>query len=331
LGFPADIRPSPIAGTWYPGTAEGLTQSVDRQLEQAAVVTVPGTVVGVIVPHAGHVYSGIVAAHAFRLLKGLRPRVVAVVSPLHLPYRGEVLSTAHSAYATPLGPIPVEQGLLSDFERHLKDTSGLRLARVRDDQEHSLEIELPFLQRTLAGPFHLLPVMLRDQSPTVARAVGQSLAAVLHGQPALLVGSSDLSHFYPDPIARQLDSVILGRIEAFDPAGVLAAEDEGAGSGGRLLALWWCALWAQTVHVLTRYIRRRYRRPVSVVKYGSNLPTASRRSPAGLTGPSVSTRLRIHCSTICSGSPPFSSGGRPPSSPRNSLWSAFVGRGSGSR
>jgi len=255
LGFPADIRPSPIAGTWYPGTAEGLTQSVDRQLEQAAVVTLPGTVVGVIVPHAGHVYSGIVAAHAFRLLKGLRPRVVAVVSPLHLPYRGEVLTTGHAAYATPLGPIPVEQGLLSDFERHLRETAGLRLARVRDDQEHSLEIELPFLQRTLAGPFHLLPVMLRDQSPTVARAVGQSLAAVLHGQPALLVGSSDLSHFYPDPIARQLDSVILGRIEAFDPAGVLAAEEEGVGFAcgrGALAAVLWAArdLGADAVRVL---------------------------------------------------------------------------------
>jgi len=244
LGNLTDIRPSPIAGTWYPGTAEGLIQSLDRQLEQAAVVAIPGTVVGVIVPHAGHVYSGPVAAHAFRHFQGLQPQVVAVVSPLHLPYRGQILTTGHSAYGTPLGTIPVEESLLAEFERRLEEGSGLRLSRVREDQEHALEIELPFLQRTLAGPFHLLPVMLRDQSSTAAHAVGQALAEVLRGKSALLVGSSDLSHFYPDSVARQLDAVILARIEAFDPAGVLAAEEEGLGFAcgrGALAAVLWAA------------------------------------------------------------------------------------------
>jgi AmmeMemoRadiSam system protein B len=244
LGNLTDIRPSPIAGTWYPGTAEGLIQSLDRQLEQAAVAAIPGTVVGVIVPHAGHVYSGPVAAHAFRHFQGLQPQVVAVVSPLHLPYRGQILTTGHSAYGTPLGTIPVEESLLAEFERRLEEGSGLRLSRVREDQEHALEIELPFLQRTLAGPFHLLPVMLRDQSSTTAHAVGQALAEVLRGKSALLVGSSDLSHFYPDSVARQLDAVILARIEAFDPAGVLAAEEEGLGFAcgrGALAAVLWAA------------------------------------------------------------------------------------------
>jgi AmmeMemoRadiSam system protein B len=242
--MPADVRPSPIAGTWYPRTAEGLIQSVDRQLEQAEVAPVPGTIVAVIAPHAGHVYSGQVAAHAFRLLRGLEPRVVTVVSPLHMPYRGEVLTTGHSAYSTPLGSIPVQDGLLRKFERALNESSGLQLVRVRDDQEHSLEIELPFLQRALAGPFHLLPVMLRDQSAFVAEAVGHSLAATIKDEPAILVGSSDLSHFYPDDIARKLDAVVLGRIEAFDPAGVLAAEDDGVGFAcgrGAVAAVLWAA------------------------------------------------------------------------------------------
>src|SRR4030042_1288178 len=98
-GMPADVRPSPISGTWYPGTAEGLIQSVDRQLEQAAVSPIPGTIIGVIAPHAGHVYSGPVAAHAFRLLRGLQPRVVAVVSPLHVAHRGEGLTAGATASA----------------------------------------------------------------------------------------------------------------------------------------------------------------------------------------------------------------------------------------
>jgi AmmeMemoRadiSam system protein B len=253
--MPADVRPSPIAGTWYPGSAEALSQSVDRQLDQAAVSPIPGTILALIAPHAGHVYSGLVAAHAFRLVRGLRPEVVAVVSPLHMPYPGDVLSTAHRAYATPLGSIPVDEGLLDEFEIHLKGHGVGRLARVRDDQEHSLEIELPFLQRTLNGPFRLLPVMLRDQSASVAQAVGRSLAATLNGREALVVASSDLSHFYPDPIARKLDAVVLGRIEAFDPAGVLAAEDEGVGFAcgrGAIAAVMWAAreLGADAVRVL---------------------------------------------------------------------------------
>ncbi len=253
--MPADVRPSPIAGTWYPGTPQDLIQSVDRQLEQAAVPLIPGTIVGVIAPHAGHVYSGPVAAHAFRLLSGLQPRVVAVVSPLHMPYRGDVLTTGHAAYATPLGTIPVEAALVTKFERHLEETAGRRLGRVRDDQEHSLEIELPFLQRSLAAPFSLLPVMLRDQSAAVAEAVGHSLAVALKDEAALLVGSSDLSHFYPDPVARKLDAVMLGRIEAFDPAGVLAAEEEGLGFAcgrGAIAAVMWAArdLGADTARVL---------------------------------------------------------------------------------
>jgi AmmeMemoRadiSam system protein B len=255
LGMPADVRPSPIAGTWYPGSAEALSQSVDRQLDQAAVSPIPGTILAVIAPHAGHVYSGLVAAHAFRLVMGLRPDVVAVVSPLHVPYPGDVLSTAHRAYATPLGSIPVDEGLLDAFEAQLKGHGVRKLARIRDDQEHSLEIELPFLQRTLGGPFRLLPVMLRDQSAQVAQAVGRSLAATLKEREALVIASSDLSHFYPDPVARKLDAVVLGRIEAFDPAGVLAAEDEGVGFAcgrGAIAAVMWAAreLGADAVRVL---------------------------------------------------------------------------------
>ncbi|MEW6567515.1 MAG: AmmeMemoRadiSam system protein B [Chloroflexota bacterium] len=249
-----DIRPSPIAGTWYPGTAEALSQSVDRQIEQAQASPPPGTIVGLIVPHAGHVYSGSVAATAFRLLRDLAPEVVAIVSPVHYPYPGRVLTTGHAAYGTPLGPLPVQQDLLVRFEDELV-AAGLRLSRVRNDEEHSLEIELPFLQRVLRSPFALLPVMIRDQSAEVAEAVGHALARALAGKEAVLVGSSDLSHFYSDSVARHLDAEVLARIEAFDPMAVLAAEEEGVGFAcGRaaVAAVLWAAkdLGANRVRVL---------------------------------------------------------------------------------
>ncbi len=249
-----DVRPSPIAGTWYPGSAEALSRSVDDHLRQAPLVSVPGSIVGVIVPHAGHVYSGPVAAHAFRLLQDVSPEVVAVVSPVHYPYPGHVLTTGHEAYGTPLGPVPVDLMLLHRLEQELH-AAGLDLRRIRNDDEHSLEIELPYLQRSLRSPFSLLPIMIREQSAPVAEALGHALARTLTGKNCLLVGSSDLSHFYPDAVARRLDAEVLARLEAFDPAGVMAAEEEGVGFAcgrGAMAAVLWAArdLGADRVRVL---------------------------------------------------------------------------------
>ena len=251
----SDVRPSPIAGTWYPGSGSALTRSVDQQLALAEITLPPGTVVGVVAPHAGHVYSGLVAACAFNAFRGLKAQVVAIVSPLHQYHPGQVLTTGHAAYATPLGTVPVNKELVGRLARHLSDNFGLSLTLIRDDQEHSLEIELPFLQRVLPDPFELVPLMLRDQSPEVVEAVGHGLAAVLAEQSAVLVASSDLSHFYPEAIAQRLDAEVLARIQAFDPAGVLSAEEEGVGFAcgrGAVAAVLWAArdLGADRVQIL---------------------------------------------------------------------------------
>jgi hypothetical protein len=237
-----DVRPSPIAGTWYPADAETLARSVDKQLAEASDEPPPGAVVGLIAPHAGHRYSGAVAAHAFRLVSGQAREVVAVLSPMHHPYAAAVLASAHEAYETPLGLVPLDLARLERLSQALADDAGLELHRVARDPEHSLEIELPFLQRTLTTPFRLIPIMLRDQSARVARAVARALARVLAGTDALIVASSDLSHFYPGAIARRLDSEMLTRLESFDPEAVLSAEDQGlafaCGKGALAAALW---------------------------------------------------------------------------------------------
>jgi AmmeMemoRadiSam system protein B len=229
---------------------------VDKQLAEAEVPQAPGPVVGLIAPHAGHRYSGGVAAHAFRAASGLAPDVVAIVSPMHQPDPAAVLSTSHQAYWTPLGTVDVDQALVARFDAALQRHSGLSVARIAHDAEHSLEIELPFLQRALAAPFRLLPIMLRDQSAATAAAVGAALADVLRDRSALIVGSSDLSHFYPAPVARSLDAEMLARLEAFAPESVLQAEEEGVGFAcgkGAVAAVLWAAraLGADTVRVLS--------------------------------------------------------------------------------
>jgi hypothetical protein len=217
-----DIRPSPIAGQWYPGQPERLAASIDEYLSSKPPAEIPGVIVGLVAPHAGHLYSGPVAADAFRLVKGRKYQRVVVVSPMHPFHPQPVLTTGHEAYATPLGVIAVDREAVEAIGKRVP------VARVRNDPEHSLEIELPFLQRALAGSFKLVPLMLRDQSIQMAEKLGEAIAEAVGGAPdTLLVASSDLSHFYSEAKAHALDQIMLGHIEAFDPEGVIRADDEG--------------------------------------------------------------------------------------------------------
>jgi AmmeMemoRadiSam system protein B len=222
-----DIRPSPISGTWYSANPDALAEQLDGFLNAAEPAVPSGELMGVIVPHAGHRYSGAVAAKAFRLMRGLVPEIVAVVSPMHTLAPDRLATSGHDAYQTPLGTIPVDTQAVRALNAALEKRSGPLLFPLRNDREHSLEIELPFLQRVL-GEFRLLPVMILDQQESTAQMLGSALAEVLAGRKALLVGSSDLSHFNPDATARGLDSEMMRRIAAFDPLAVIHAEDENA-------------------------------------------------------------------------------------------------------
>ncbi len=219
-----DTRPSPIAGQWYPGDPKRLASSVDKYLAEASTPGVPGALVGLIAPHAGHAYSGAVAAHAFKAAQGMKVDTVAVISPMHHPYSPPLLTTAHEAYSTPLGDVLVDRDATSSVQA----ACDVPVTPIRRDPEHSLEIELPFLQRVLPA-FKLIPIMIRDQTLEVTQALARALAAVLRGRRALLVASSDLSHFYPRPAADKFDAYLLDRIDHFDAEGVLQAEEDGKG------------------------------------------------------------------------------------------------------
>lgn len=247
-------RPSAIAGSWYPGNAEMLSRDIERFLDSVRVDPPQGVIRAIVVPHAGYRYSGLTAAYAFSLLRGAAPELVAVLSPLHQAHSAPLLTTGHSAYVTPFGRIEVDRSAVAALNARLVRAAGVGLLPVERDREHSLEIELPFLQHVL-GRFRLLPVMLRDQSAETARALGGALAGTLAGSDGLIVASSDLSHFYPEGEATRLDRELLRRLEAFDPEGVLAAEREGAAFAcgrGAIAATLWAAkeLGANRVTVL---------------------------------------------------------------------------------
>jgi len=192
------VRPSPIAGTWYDGDPDRLRQTIDDYIENAELPKISGEVMGLVSPHAGYRYSGSVAGHAFKCVKGKSYDVVVVISPMHQYYPKPILTSAHSAYRTPLGDIPLAAQKLDEINAALKMKIDMEMTRITYDQEHSLEIELPFLQRALKGSFSLIPIMLRNQSRQLSKALGLILAESLRDHTCLFVASSDLSHFYPD-------------------------------------------------------------------------------------------------------------------------------------
>ena len=215
-----DLRPSPIAGSWYPGSPDTLRKMIEGFLKKAVLPEFEGQIAGLIVPHAGYIYSGLTAAHAFKALQGRTFSRVIVLSPSHQAYLDPLLTTAHEAYATPLGPVPVDREALLQLNSLLKDTGAPEITAVRRDREHALEIELPFLQVTLPDGFSLLPLMLVNQSAELVRLLSAAIVTLIQSfpaeEPTLLVASSDLSHFYSERTANQLDGMLAEAIQNFD-------------------------------------------------------------------------------------------------------------------
>ncbi|HSK65285.1 MAG TPA: AmmeMemoRadiSam system protein B [Anaerolineales bacterium] len=250
-----DLRPSPIAGQWYEGDPDTLAQAVDQYIDDAQLPKLEGDVIGVIAPHAGHRYSGEVAGYAFSALRGLRPDLVVVVGAMHHPYTQPLLTTTHAGYFTPLGNIPVDKTALNDLDVLVTSELGFGFTPVANDPEHSLEIELPFLQRVFQHSWKLLPIMVRALDEKVSEGLGKTLATVLRDRNFVLVASTDLSHFFKQEAALAYDRAMLGEIEAFNPVGAFDLEHSrkgfACGLGAFTAVLWACKkLGADKVKVL---------------------------------------------------------------------------------
>jgi AmmeMemoRadiSam system protein B len=236
-----NLRPS-IAGMWYPADADALRRELDRMLGQ-----VPPSepaferLMALVVPHAGHRYSGQVAAYGFSTVRGTQPDRLIVIGPLHRYHDAALLTSAHDGYQTPLGVLPIDRELADRISEILLGSWGLELATIARDSEHSIEVELPFVQAVI-GDRPFVPLMISDQRREVVRRLAAAIAQALGNDTALIVASSDLSHYYPQSTAESLDREMLARIERLDPEAVLRAESEGVGfacgRGAIAAALW---------------------------------------------------------------------------------------------
>jgi AmmeMemoRadiSam system protein B len=232
------IRKSPIAGSWYPGSEAALVQAVDRHLASAERTgkAVDGDLVALISPHAGMMYSGAVAAHAYRLLRGRRFDVAVLVGPSHFVAFDGVAVVRAGGFETPLGVAPIEGACASEL---IGATALVREYDAAHKREHSLEMQLPFLQR-IAPEAAIVPLVMGRQTAQTAELLGDALAAVLRGRRALLIASTDLSHYNDSETAGQLDRVVIDNVSRFDADGLQAALDREpahACGGGPMVAV----------------------------------------------------------------------------------------------
>ncbi len=217
------VRKPAVANQFYPGDPLTLTRQITDFFKKAKKEPVPGNIKALFSPHAGYMYSGQVAAYAFKLLEGFSFETVVVISPSHVAYFQGASVYNGGAYETPLGTIPVDTALAGEMadieERVFLSTKGHGFVEGRG--EHAIEVQLPFLQVVL-GKFKLVPIVIGDRDWNTCEALAEALIKSLEGRDVLIVASSDYSHYHPYDEAVRLDSIAIDHINSFDPEGLFA-------------------------------------------------------------------------------------------------------------
>jgi AmmeMemoRadiSam system protein B/AmmeMemoRadiSam system protein A len=212
-----EIREPAVAGTWYSDNPDVLSKEIRRYLGDAKKEGIGGKVIALVAPHAGYYYSGSVAAHAYKLIEGETFETVVVVAPSHQAlFKGASLYD-RGGFRTPLGLVPIDVEL---SKKMMEKEKLIQFLPEAHSKEHSLEIQLPFLQVALK-PFKLVPIVMEPSwSWETCQALAKAIAETVRGKNVLLVASTDLSHFHPYNKAVGLDKVVLNHIERFDPEGL---------------------------------------------------------------------------------------------------------------
>ena len=235
-----DIRPSAVAGQWYPGTRDALLREVDAHLAAAGRAEASGCPRAIIAPHAGLLYSGPVAAWAYALVRECRYAAVVLVGPSHFVGFDGVSIWPRGEWQTPLGPLPVAEQLAAAIAGESDQIIEHAPAHGR---EHSLEMQLPFVAHLMPG-VPIVPLVMgfqtRETAIALGEALGRAVAARSEAGEILLVASSDLSHYEDAATAARLDGVVLRHVEALDANGLMNAlehEPRHACGGGPMVAV----------------------------------------------------------------------------------------------
>ena len=245
-------RSPAVAGLFYPADPEVLSRSVGEYLKDKPTLPDPGPT-GLICPHAGYTYSGSIAGRAYLELRGRPPETVIVLAPSHQDRFRGATSWPGAGYRTPLGDLPSPSWLVEALERQ---DAGIRRDQLGHRDEHSAEVQLPFLQQ-IAPEAEVLPLVLAEDRAEHCTELGQAIARAIGERRILLVASSDLYHGHSNRTCRQTDERTLAALERNDPdelaEGFRSGAFQACGRGPILAVLEACRrLGAERVRVLER-------------------------------------------------------------------------------
>ncbi len=205
------FRAPSVAGMFYPASPKELKNLITNMLDITQPENKMENIFGLIVPHAGYIYSGKTAAYGFNQLKGKNIKTAVIISPSHREYFPGVCIYEGDGYQTPLGFVEIDKELREKIIDGSKTIySGLDGHR----NEHAIEVQLPFLQMVLEE-FKFVPIVMGDQGDIFIDELSSKLSSVID-ENTIVIASSDLSHYYPKFEADKLDSVIEQRISDFD-------------------------------------------------------------------------------------------------------------------
>jgi len=207
------IRAPAVAGMFYEKSPTELRKNIDELLNRVQLPKVEGTVRAIVSPHAGYVYSGFTAAHAFKLLEGRKYDCVIVIGPSHREYFDGISIYSGDVYETPLGKVPINHEVRSEL---LQGEKNIVASVAGHRSEHSLEVQLPFLQCVLKE-FSVVPIIMGDQRRHLCEQLSAALTRVIVNKNVLLIASSDLSHFHAYDEAVLLDKRVIRAVEQFNP------------------------------------------------------------------------------------------------------------------
>jgi|WetSurMetagenome_2_1015567.scaffolds.fasta_scaffold106805_2 MEMO1 family protein len=206
------VRAPAVAGMFYEKSPDLLRANIDDLLSRVHLPNITGTVRALVSPHAGYLYSGLTAAHAFKLLEGKKYDCVVVVGPSHREYFDGISIYSGDAYETPLGRMIINKEVRAQL---LQESEHISASLAGHRSEHSLEVILPFFQCVL-GTVSIVPIVMGDQTPLLCEKLSRALTRCLMHRNILVVASSDLSHFHTYDEAVFLDKRVIEAVEHFD-------------------------------------------------------------------------------------------------------------------
>ncbi len=208
------IKEPNVAGGFYSADPKELSDSIDYLEASTGPVPADRKILIAIAPHAGYPYSGPVAAFTYKAIAQNHYKTIVVIGPSHFsPFEG-ISVWPKGGFKTPLGIVPVDEGFAQAL---LKENPKFQFLPQVFEREHSIEVELPFLQKTFTS-LHIVPILMGDPDPQVCKDLAVALDKLIGNRDDVLVlVSSDMSHYYTYDVANQMDARTLETIKAIDP------------------------------------------------------------------------------------------------------------------